>query len=169
MSNVPKFQKGSVDTYYRKVVVGTTEVEYLFDDGNIQDDLILELNTKQPQYIDHLKVFIFAVRGITTGNLALGGRAKDNASRSCAVYRARPVVTLTHEVFHAIGLYHSHADGPIKNARQKYVYPKYNTDELQGSIVTTGTTDNVMSYTLNQQITTWKWQWKILKSLLKSI
>lgn len=172
MTEFPKFRKDEAGTYYRKVIAGgkSAEIEYLLDDGRIQDDLITELHAKQPEYDNYLKVFVFAVNGINADGFEIGGRAKKIGSRSCAMYRARPPkATLAHEVLHAIGLYHTHADGPIVNSNQRYVYPRYNSNASNGPITISGTTDNIMSYTSNAQITTWKWQWKILKSILNGL
>ena len=66
MTEFPKFRKDEAGTYYRKVIASgkSAEVEYLLDDGRIQDDLIAELHAKQPEYDNYLKVFVFAVNGI---------------------------------------------------------------------------------------------------------
>lgn len=157
MTDFTKFQKDGVDTYYKKAIADgkDTEVDYLFDDGSIQDDLLIEFDRLQPQYKDYIKVFVFAVNGINSNDQEVGGRTKKNGSKCCAMYRGRSTPHMTHEVLHAIGLYHTHIDrqdGKLENQKQKYVYQS-------------GTTNNILSYSLNQ-LTTWKWQWEILKSTL---
>lgn len=137
------------------------EDPYILDNGPVQDYLITKLNNEAPKFKNYIKVFVFAVKG--KGSDPLVGRANGIGSRSCAIYQDRNIATLSHEFLHAVGLYHTHADGSIDNPNQKYVYPNANnlstTDKPKA-------TNNIMSYNGALRKTTWKWQWKILKSIL---
>jgi hypothetical protein len=74
---------------------------------------------------------------------------------------------MAHEVCHGLGLIHTFQDeAEIYDSNQKYVYPKYNADPDSPPLHTTDTTDNIMSYNFSKMKSIWKWQWKILKSIL---
>jgi len=74
--------------------------------------------------------------------------------------------TWTHEALHGLGLYHTHRDGAITEPEKKYVYPKYNSVASAGTIHISDATDNFMSYASDLRKSSWKWQWKIIKSKL---
>jgi hypothetical protein len=165
MSGDERFKKDGTNTYYRKVIA-TPSDEYLLDQTDeMQKYLIDELKVQQPQYNDFLKVFVFAVKGITENNFELGGKANGMESKSCAIYKGRSVSTLAHEILHAIGLHHTHDNNTSKDddiePNQKYTYHYGLTDPEKS-------TDNIMSYGSGKK-TTWKWQWKILKSILNKL
>ncbi|AYN03380.1 hypothetical protein EAG11_03725 [Flavobacterium sp. 140616W15] len=92
------------------------------------------------------------------------GRSNGIGSKACVIYKRRNIPVLIHEFLHTIDLCHTHIDenGLIENPHQKYVYPKYNADPDSGPL---HTTDNIMSYNFNKMKSTWKRQWKILKSI----
>ena len=59
--------------------------------------------------------------------------------------------TFPHEALHGLELSHTHKNGsPISEKSRKYIYVKYKTD-------------NVMSYNTKNMISTWKWQWELVK------
>jgi len=75
-------------------------------------------------------------------------------------FQDRKTTTLSHEVLHGLGLYHTHQEVdkdkaliPVTNPKIKYVY-KY------------ATTDNYMSYS-DFRTNTWHWQWEIINLNLK--
>ncbi|AIP99718.1 hypothetical protein ACQ1Q1_00670 [Ornithobacterium rhinotracheale] len=57
--------------------------------------------------------------------------------------------TLIHEIAHTLGLVHSFQEKEMDNGRE--VVSKH--------IFKTGTTDNVMDYSVNSDVF-WKWQWQ---------
>lgn len=116
------------------------------------EDKFDEMN---PGYQDWFKVFFFEERGgyFAGGNYrGLNGGARDIPSKSVALYSTHNTSTTTHELLHAIGLYHSFSNSGT------FTYKK-------------NTTDNIMDYSHQNnppidRISTWKWQWEKLQSLL---
>jgi len=110
-------------------------------------------NKAHPKYKDYYKVFFFGDIGGRKDAIKqivqLGGFAKKIKSKSVSVFKERKSTDVTHEVLHAIGLYHS-----FKN--NDYDFKK-------------GATKNIMDYASNKNHT-WYWQWKKLwanKQILK--
>ena len=69
----------------------------------------------------------------------------------------RSTTALSHEVYHGLGLEHTHDNSPSPiSPRQKYIYPHANSGDP---------TDNVMSYNI-MSITLWNWQLKIIRANL---
>lgn len=65
-----------------------------------------------------------------------------------------------HESLHGYGLWHTHrelsGESVITTKYKKYIYPHGHYDPQNA-------TDNIMSYRFGSMITTWKWQWDIIK------
>ncbi len=76
----------------------------------------------------------------------------------------RTLTTLTHELYHTLGLFHTHIDGTINDINQKYTFQPGHT----GTPNPLGT-DNIMSYNHAIRKTTWKWQWEITMKTLKRV
>ncbi len=74
---------------------------------------------------------------------------------------------IAHEALHGFGLWHTHRElrreRRITQPNKKYVFPhgqKYYPNDNPNA------TDNVMSYRIGYLITTWNWQWKIVRNHL---
>ncbi len=110
---------------------------------------------QNPDLKDWFKVFFFDERGgyFSNGNyIGLNGGARDIGSKSVALYNTHNTATTTHELLHAIGLYHTFSNSGT------YTYTKWKTD-------------NIMDYSHQatppiERICTWKWQWDILHAKL---
>ncbi len=108
-----------------------------------------------PGMEDWFKVFFFEeLGGYYNGNdyRGLNGGARDIPSKSVALYKTHNTSTTTHELLHAIGLYHSFSNSGT------FTYKK-------------NTTDNIMDYSHQNnppidRISTWKWQWEKLQSAI---
>lgn len=126
------------------------------DGSQIHIYLEAQLSALKPEYNDWYKIFFFDEAGgrITDGAyVGLNGGAKDIPSKSVALYNTHNNSTTTHEILHAMGLYHS-----FDNDGQ-YTYK-------------IGETENIMDYSHQAaygpktRISTWKWQWDKLHSTL---
>ena len=114
-----------------------------------QDYLIASLKKNSKiDYSKHYKVFF-----INEKQGGLFGRAYGIPSTNRSVIVLRPGLTdstLAHETFHAMGLYHSFSDNG------KFTFEKFKTN-------------NIMDYSdigpdLIPVISTWQWQWDIIKN-----
>jgi len=85
---------------------------------------------------------------------ALGGEANGINSKECIMYSDPQEFYVAHELMHCMGLYHSFDNSGLHTFK-------------------IGQTENIMDYShLKQfagpktltQMSTWKWQWKILKN-----
>lgn len=123
--------------------------------GNKQIHGFLEdaFDEQNPDMKDWFKVFFFDERGgyHSGGSYrGLNGGARDIGSKSVALYSTHNTSTTTHELLHAIGLYHTFSNSGT------YTYTKWKTD-------------NIMDYSHQatpaiDRTTTWKWQWDILQA-----
>ncbi len=129
---------------------------YAADDTTIHSFLEGKLSALKPEYSNHFKVFFFDESGgyFSGGNyIGLNGGAKSIPSKSVVLYNSHNTSTTTHEILHAMGLQHT-----FDNNGQ-YTYK-------------IGETENIMdyshqpSYGSKSRITTWKWQWDKLHSVL---
>lgn len=105
-----------------------------------------EFNAQFPSYKDYYKVFFFADRGGRTDKVkkivGLGGYAKQIKSKSVAVFWGRGKTDATHELLHAMSLYHSFSNSASFGYKKK-------------------ATKNIMDYS-SKKNNTWLWQWKKL-------
>ncbi len=105
-----------------------------------------EFDAQFPTYKDYYKVFFFGDRGGRTDKVkkiqGLGGYAKQIKSKSVAVFSGRGKTDVTHELLHAMSLYHSFSDTASFGYEKK-------------------ATKNIMDYSTKKN-NTWLWQWKQL-------
>jgi len=105
-----------------------------------------EFDTQFPTYKDYYKVFFFGDRGGRTDKVkkiqGLGGYAKKIKSKSVAVFSGRGKTDVTHELLHAMSLYHSFSNTALFGYEKK-------------------ATKNIMDYSTKKN-NTWLWQWKQL-------
>lgn len=105
-----------------------------------------EFDAQFPTYKNYYKVFFFADRGGRTDKVkkiqGLGGYAKQIKSKSVAVFSGRGKTYVTHELLHAMSLYHSFSNTALFGYEKK-------------------TTKNIMDYSTKKN-NTWLWQWKQL-------
>ena len=105
-----------------------------------------EFDTQFPTYKDYYKVFFFGDRGGRTDKVkkiqGLGGYAKKIKSKSVAVFSGRGKTDVTHELLHAMSLYHSFSNTASFGYEKK-------------------ATKNIMDYSTKKN-NTWLWQWKQL-------
>jgi hypothetical protein len=113
-------------------------------------------NSEYPEYSDWYKVFFFEEEGGYYEGAKynpLNGAARDIPSKSVVVYKGHTKETTTHELLHAMGLFHSFSN------RGNFTYEK-------------GETENIMDYShqivygSKTRLSTWKWQWEELKNKL---
>ncbi|WP_316632367.1 hypothetical protein [uncultured Flavobacterium sp.] len=133
-----------------------------------QDYLKLKLyNDKidNQKYKNYFVIFSFDIIGKGSDGLQIVGNAQAIGKRSVCLYAGRNNVTLSHEVLHGIGLFHSHHTAAIDNPDHKYVFP--NANDLSPSNKPKAT-DNIMSYNKDLRKSTWQWQWKITHNNLIS-
>jgi hypothetical protein len=126
------------------------------DGSQIHIYLEAQFSTLKPEYNDWYKVFFFdEAGGRISGGVykGLNGGAKDIPSKSVVLFNTHNTSTTTHELLHAMGLYHT-----FDNDGQ-YTYK-------------IGETENIMDYShqsaygSKNRIATWKWQWDKLHSIL---
>ncbi len=128
---------------------------YLADGSKIHSYLETKLNTLKPEYTSWYKVFFFDENGgynttnSTTGAVSytgLNGGAADIPSKCVALFNGHNTATTTHELLHAMGIYHTFDNDGL------YVYK-------------IGQTENIMDYSHQSaygsktRTTLWKWQW----------
>jgi len=74
--------------------------------------------------------------------------------------RNRSDQVIGHEALHGFGLWHTHrelrGETIIIQPNKKYIYS-------YGHRNPNNATDNIMSYNINHMLTTWNWQWKIIR------
>lgn len=97
-------------------------------------------------YSSYFKIFFFDEKGgemLTSGYQGYNGAAKAINSKSVVLYNTHNTSTTTHELLHAMGLWHSFSNsGEFTFEKQK--------------------TENIMDYSHNvgiDRISTWQWQW----------
>jgi hypothetical protein len=132
---------------------------YLADGTNVHSYLESAFKLKHPGYGDWFKIFFFDENGGNTSNGAyqgLNGCASGIPGKSVVLYNTHNTSTTTHELLHAVGLYHTFDN----SGRFTYMI---------------GATENIMDYShstaysnpVKNRISTWKWQWDILHSKLQ--
>jgi len=88
------------------------------------------------------------------------GQVEGIGVKNLVLFNGRDSQTIGHEALHGFGLWHTHRERSgepiIQQANKKYVFPHGHSDPNNA-------TDNVMSYRQNNMITTWNWQWKIIR------
>lgn len=158
---------------YEKVVQERLAARTDTSDGGLYEDypgkqMFTYLHTQflaQPgnaaKYANHFTVFcfgdipydmvVFPGRGYS-GTL---GQVEDINKKNVFVFSIRNDYTLNHEGLHGLGLEHTHPGGTTTPSK-KFIFDLYETT-------------NIMSYADaahpdNTKITTWHWQWKIVKS-----
>ncbi|WP_185117547.1 phage baseplate assembly protein V [Chryseobacterium sp. PMSZPI] len=85
------------------------------------------------------------------------GQVQKIGAKNVVLFDPRNDTTLNHEVLHGLGLYHTHET--YFNKDVKFTFQKYETT-------------NIMSYAdsshpSDEKITSWHWQWKIIKRNVK--
>jgi hypothetical protein len=112
------------------------------------------------KYANHFTVFCFDTNpydmvlfpgGGYSGTL---GQVQNIAIKNVCLFLPRNDFTLNHEALHGLGLCHTH-ETSISN-KVKFTYNKYETTNIMSYADT--------SHPANTKITTWAWQWKIIKS-----
>jgi hypothetical protein len=127
------------------------------DGSKIHDFLEEKFNNQYPELSGRHKVFFFNEPGGYYNNkniyVGLNGGAKGIPSTCVVLYDTHNNSTTTHELLHAMGLYHTFSnDGD-------FTFKK-------------GETENIMDYSHldeygnKNRISTWKWQWSILRKKL---
>ena len=88
------------------------------------------------------------------------GQVEGIGIKNLVLFNGRNSQVIGHEALHGFGLWHTHRERSgepiIRQANKKYVFP-------HGHYDSNNATDNVMSYRNNHMITTWNWQWKIIR------
>ncbi len=154
-----------MDGTYIKAVVDPFNILNPFNNivnDTKQDFLKEKLYQKvDPKYKNYFVVFSFDLPARIDNN-AIAGNVQEIGKHSVCLYRGRNNNrTLPHEVCHGLGLFHTHIDGSIKDPRQKYVFPKGNSNNPLPQA-----TNNIMSYNGGDRKSTWRWQWQIMKKNL---
>ncbi|MEO8770638.1 MAG: hypothetical protein ABI402_11150 [Ferruginibacter sp.] len=85
------------------------------------------------------------------------GAIESIGTRNLVLWNTRDNFTMNHEVLHGLGLHHTHSDGAGNHSTQKYTYESCLHAGHEND------TDNVMSYNANASLTTWHWQWELLR------
>jgi hypothetical protein len=118
------------------------------------------LHPTNANYKNFLTVFAF---GDVNWVKDVDGEGQNVGVKNVTLYPRDPLAafTLNHEVYHALGLHHTHRDPSIIPPEQKYIYP--NATELPSVFEDQRkATDNIMSYNLNGAVTLWNWQLEIV-------
>jgi hypothetical protein len=127
---------------------------YLADNSKVHTYLESKFNALKPGYADWYKVFFFDEEGgyNTTNNTGvvtytgLNGGAADIPSKCVALFIGHNTSTTTHELLHAMGIYHT-----------------FDNDGLYTFKI--GETEDIMDYSHQNaygnknRISLWKWQW----------
>lgn len=107
-------------------------------------------------YNDYFPIFSFGFE-----DKYIAGRAEAVGVKNVIIFEGRRNETVAHEVFHGFNLYHTHrGNTPLEHPNIKYIYPKGDKEKAKSE----NATDNIMSYNLALRLTTWKWQWDIIRS-----
>ncbi|MGG7035086.1 MAG: hypothetical protein ACI7YS_07830 [Flavobacterium sp.] len=126
-------------------------IKAVVDPFNILDPFNNEINDVKQDYLKSklgkkyegcFTVFSFDIetKPKADGSVTVGN-AQTIGKKSVCLYAGRGNFTMCHEALHGLGLFHAHANGPIDNPNQKYVFPLGNqiSTPLEA-------TDNMMSY-----------------------
>jgi hypothetical protein len=148
--------KFNADCVVQKTPTVKAVKNYLDDGTNIHAFLEKKLKDLKPEYNDWYKVFFFnEAGGYIKGDGTYGGlngAARDIPSKSVVLYNTHNTSTTTHELLHAMGLYHTFDNSG-----------SYTLEIFK--------TENIMDYSHQKgidRISTWKWHWDSLHSgLLK--
>lgn len=115
------------------------------------------------KYANHFVVFCFGdipydmvifPGGGYSGTL---GQVEDIKKKNVCIFSIRNDFTLNHEGLHGLGLEHTHPGGPTTPSK-KFIFNMYETTNIMSYA------SNSTGHPANTKITTWHWQWKIIKS-----
>lgn len=136
-----------------------------------QDDLKEEIDRQyNSKYKDYFRIIAFN-QGTTDDDNTKITEANVQAisKHSACLYGGNPTRntnTLAHEVCHGLGLLHTHADGPITDPRQKFIFP--NGGPGAEAFDVQRSTDNIMSYNVSiTKRSIWRWQTEIMHNNIK--
>lgn len=114
-----------------------------------------------PNNVAYKQCFLIFAFGVTTYD-GTAGQVEKIGVKNLVLFPERnynPQV-IGHESLHGYGLWHTHrelrGEQVITSNYKKYIYPHGHYDPQNA-------TDNIMSYRFGSMITTWKWQWDIIK------
>lgn len=130
---------------------GSTAVNAYPGGKQIHDSLETAFNAKHATYKDYYKVFFFDEEGgymAGSNYQGLNGGAKDIVAKSVVLFNTHNTATTTHELLHAMGLYHTF-------------------DNSGSHVFKIGETENIMDYSHQYgktRISTWKWQWEKVRA-----
>jgi len=139
-----------LNSTYRLLNQGNTRINDII---GIHAHLEVVFAKAHPGYSNHFKVFFFNEEGgeILYDNQSkksyyqgYNGAAKSINSKAVVLYNTHNTSTTTHELLHAMGVYHSFSDNG------KFTFKKNKTE-------------NIMDYSHNvgiDRISTWQWQWE---------
>lgn len=162
---------------YGEFIYRNTDNNIQRTDGNINEDHpnifthVKQLYLSQnPQYQNYYTMFSFnentydSFHDPTTGRAAaVPGQVQAISIKNVFLFNGvlgaqRDDKTIAHEGLHGLGLNHTHNDGtPITEISRKFTFANGNVNLLNS-------TDNIMSYGQGNKISTWKWQWDIVRS-----
>ncbi|TFF33979.1 zinc metalloprotease [Mucilaginibacter psychrotolerans] len=148
----PKFQR-------RGIYIDNGQIKA--EESTIYSYLKQKINST---YSRHLKVFIFSDAGVKNSGVVLAGKSEGFGKFSVLIFGGKVPFTLIHEIFHSLGLYHSHKDSglTIDTPDQAFVYPDFTTTSNPQTA-----TDNYMSYNDVVRRQLWEWQIKIVHRYIK--
>jgi hypothetical protein len=141
----------SIKTNALTTASGSTAVNAYPGGKQIHDSLEVAFNAKHPTYKNYYKVFFFNEEGgymDGTNYQGLNGGAKAIVAKSVVLFNTHNTATTTHELLHAMGLYHTF-------------------DNSGSHVFKIGETENIMDYSHQYgktRISTWKWQWEKVRA-----
>ncbi len=156
---------------YRNIASDRTKT-----DGNIHEDhstiydyvQTLFIN-QNPQYVGYYTIFSFDENTYDSFYDSVSGRAgavpgqvQKVGIKNVFLFNGiqgavRGDDTIAHEGLHGLGLHHTHTDStPIAQPDRKFVFANGNDFPIKS-------TNNIMSYGNKTKMSTWKWQWEIVR------
>lgn len=163
---------------YEEIVLDLSdEPEYKFGGtyidpaGNIDEDVVGIFSDLKDKFMNHpdnlfyannecIPVFIFEDNSY---DVTYGMAESFGGPKSILLFEDRLPVTryeqiIGHEALHCFGLRHTfREENPINDDRQKYIFKTPTGNNA---------TDNAMTYNWGYMITTWNWQWKIIRKYI---